>query len=900
MTTATTGGLQAVAIGNVTPGSGAFTTGTFSSTLGVTGATTMTTATTGGLQAVAIGNVTPGSGAFTSVTAQTESVGGLQAVAIGNVTPGSGVFTSVTAQTESVGGLQAVAIGNVTPGLGFFTTANATTVYAATIGNATTSITGATGTFSSYANVTATTQSTSTTTGALIVNGGVGIAKDVYVGGNITTTGAAGNISGVNTVFASTIQATTVNAATIGNTGASINGTGTNLTSLTGANVNGTVATANVSYYKVVNPITTNQTFYLGFANVISGNSTFNATTLVNVNPSTSTIYASAFVGSGSGLTGNAVGLTVGNATNTVSATNATNTSIGIASGTDYIVMSPSNSGYNGLGVRNALTYTTSTDTLTVNNLTASAVVINGGVASTSYTTGALTVTGGVGVQGNLFVNTVGYFGPSNSTIGLTNPLAVFTGNVNGYTQVQIQNTNAGGANTSADFIATAPNGTDTTNYIDMGINGNAWNTSSWTVSGANDGYLYVDGGNLTLGTDTVGKTVVIHVGGTYANNIVATFSANNIGATSGNVATMAVVGGLGLIGTAGNIYATGTGGSTLTSGLIVNNGQASAGTTGTANQNAFIVRGVNDSTLVYAKPLSAYDAVIIGGNASTTSFSQGAKLVVNSTDSILLPIGTSAQRPSSSGGTDTAGMLRYSTTTGGIEWYNGTTWATASTSFTVIADQQFTGTGSQTVFTLNSSQTTASCIVSINGVIQFPTLAYSVSTTSLTFTEAPAATDVIDVRMLTTTSTVIALNDSTGYNSVNTITGTGITFTTGTSSATTQYTIDLTGGIASTVPNVTVATASSATTVDSFYANTYSTAKYILTSTLGSTKEATEALVITNGTVANIVIYGTINTAGNSLTSWSAVMSGNIAQLKATTTNNNTVIRMTKQYNAI
>jgi hypothetical protein len=40
MTTATTGGLQAVQIGNVTPGTGAFTTGTFSSTLDVTGAST--------------------------------------------------------------------------------------------------------------------------------------------------------------------------------------------------------------------------------------------------------------------------------------------------------------------------------------------------------------------------------------------------------------------------------------------------------------------------------------------------------------------------------------------------------------------------------------------------------------------------------------------------------------------------------------------------------------------------------------------------------------------------------------------------------------------------------------------------------------------------------------------
>ena len=120
--TTTTGGLQAVAIGNVTPGTAAFTTGTFSSTLGVTGATTLTTATTGGLQAVAIGNVTPGTGAFTTgtfsstlgvtgaTTLTTATTGGLQAVAIGNVTPGSGAFTTGTfSSTLSVTGASNIA-----------------------------------------------------------------------------------------------------------------------------------------------------------------------------------------------------------------------------------------------------------------------------------------------------------------------------------------------------------------------------------------------------------------------------------------------------------------------------------------------------------------------------------------------------------------------------------------------------------------------------------------------------------------------------------------------------------------------------------------------------------------------------------------------------------------------
>jgi hypothetical protein len=244
--------------------------------------------------------------------------------------------------------------------------------------------------------------------------------------------------------------------------------------------------------------------------------------------------------------------------------------------------------------------------------------------------------------------------------------------------------------------------------------------------------------------------------------------------------------------------------------------------------------------------------------------------------------------------------MLRYSTTSNAIEYYNGSAWTSPSSAFTVIADQQFAGTGAQTTFTLNSSQTTASCIVSINGIVQIPTLAYSVSGTTLTFTEAPLSTDVIDVRMLTTTSTVTGLSDLSGYNQVNVATGTGITFVTGTSSAVTQYTINTSGAIASTVTNVTISTSGVATTVDSFYANTYSTAKYILTSTLGSTKEAAEALVISNGVTTNIVVYGSINTAGNTLTTWSATMTGNVVQLQGTTTNNNTVVRMTKQYNAV
>ena len=43
-----------------------------------------------------------------------------------------------------------------------------------------------------------------------------------------------------------------------------------------------------------------------------------------------------------------------------------------------------------------------------------------------------------------------------------------------------------------------------------------------------------------------------------------------------------------------------------------------------------------------------------------------------SSTGGMFLPVGTTAQRPSS----PTVGMLRYNTSISGIEVYNGTTWS--------------------------------------------------------------------------------------------------------------------------------------------------------------------------------------------------------------------------------
>ncbi|MGC4101986.1 beta strand repeat-containing protein [Ferruginibacter sp.] len=85
-------------------------------------------------------------------------------------------------------------------------------------------------------------------------------------------------------------------------------------------------------------------------------------------------------------------------------------------------------------------------------------------------------------------------------------------GSIDSYLQLNIQNQSAG-ANSSSDVVATANNGDETTNYVDMGINGGS-NTSG-VMGAANDAYLYNIGQNMLLGTGSASKSLVFMTGGT-------------------------------------------------------------------------------------------------------------------------------------------------------------------------------------------------------------------------------------------------------------------------------------------------------------------------------------------------------------------------------------------------
>jgi hypothetical protein len=245
--------------------------------------------------------------------------------------------------------------------------------------------------------------------------------------------------------------------------------------------------------------------------------------------------------------------------------------------------------------------------------------------------------------------------------------------------------------------------------------------------------------------------------------------------------------------------------------------------------------------------------------------------------------------------------MFRYNTTGNAIEWYTGSAWVAASTSFTVIADQQFNGTGSQTIFTLSEAQTTNSCIVSINGVVQIPTLAYAVTGgTTLTFTEAPASGEVIDVRKLTTTATVTGIASTNGYMQVQ-VDNNGVYVYTGSASTAATTYWETGGGEVNSRANVT-AGGTGDTLLDSFTNTVYSSGEYHITATMPGTniRETAKILIVQDGTTATRVVYGVVCTAGNTLVTYSANISSGATRIYGTPTNSGTIFRVKKNYQAI
>lgn len=132
----------------------------------------------------------------------------------------------------------------------------------------------------------------------------------------------------------------------------------------------------------------------------------------------------------------------------------------------------------------------------------------------------------------NLDVNVefnVGLPAPGLRTTDLyTNPIGVFAIDAdNDYAQLVVKNTGTG-TNASTDIIAYADNGDDAAGYIDMGIASSAFADPEFTITGANDGYIFsvapvgtTGKGNLVIATGDTGteNSIVFAAGGLASNN---------------------------------------------------------------------------------------------------------------------------------------------------------------------------------------------------------------------------------------------------------------------------------------------------------------------------------------------------------------------------------------------
>jgi len=151
-------------------------------------------------------------------------------------------------------------------------------------------------------------------------------------------------------------------------------------------------------------------------------------------------------------------------------------------------------------------------------------------LSSTVRTTGAQTVSG-VKTFGNSGVFSLSGIIPLNVE---NNPLSI-VGSGNTYIQLNIQNRSTG-TNATSDLVLTANNGTDTTNYINLGINNSGYNNSAFTNGTGFDGYLFIDGGNLDIGTKTSGRFIEFHAGGTTAADTIIRISSSGLNIISGDL----------------------------------------------------------------------------------------------------------------------------------------------------------------------------------------------------------------------------------------------------------------------------------------------------------------------------------------------------------------------------
>ena len=406
-------------------------------------------------------------------------------------------------------------------------------------------------------------------------------------------------------------------------------------------------------------------------------------------------------------------------------------------------------------------------------------------------------------------------------------------------------------------------------------------NVSAGNVSGT-------QGTFVTLLGNLIGNTTGIHTGnvtgnvtGSVTGNVTGTIlTAAQPNITSvGTLTSLAVTGNI----TSGNISST-QGTFTNVAGTLLTSAQPNITSVGTLTSlavtgnitSANVVTGNISSSgtissmgnITTTGTLTAQTLVITGafssGNVTITKLNVGSMEMANSTivspnvitfqsgqSAIKLPVGGVSVRPL----IPQAGEIRYNSDANTIEYYNGTTWIDFTNT---ISSQNFYGDGSTATYTLTQTTTSIGILVSINGTVQQPDIAYSVSGNQITFVEIPQTTDRIDIRFLAS-STVNAQDVSV-----------------------------------MTPANISVGTGTQ--TIDSWDYTQFRSAKYVISSSNAADEQMTELIVIHNGSSSFLSTVANLRTGVNSLT-FSTVISLGSVLVQAIGTTSSNQLRIQKTY---
>ena len=224
-------------------------------------------------------------------------------------------------------------------------------------------------------------------------------------------------------------------------------------------------------------------------------------------------IASNGYVGIGTTTPSAKLNIQSSGATTALLASGSSNsTLLQLSSPIDSNIMFVSGSGNVGIGTTSPVNKLDVVGNISCSVITAS---LFNGTATNSLTASYLTP------ANNYTVNSLAISG--SNTITILN----IDSNINNYSEINIQNQNTGNT-ASGDIVATANNGSDTTNYIDMGINSSGY--SAGYIGNANDAYLYNTGSNLFIGNASPNKNLYLFAGGLVNTASMMISSSGNVG----------------------------------------------------------------------------------------------------------------------------------------------------------------------------------------------------------------------------------------------------------------------------------------------------------------------------------------------------------------------------------